>query len=300
MDSITITFSSDLAPVGYVRAMNGLTNMNIDEIILGCNEEMSKRGEYFAQSCILHGYMKTVVFLYEPETIDLLQLNDIMFDKETPLTIQFSAILCRAHMNYQICDCALNTLATELPDNGLVYIVKSGMLTKQRVISSVERYKGLRRCCLLLPNFYEAHAEKAFVHASFRVKALKELTLRFPNELDARLKLAQLYLIKNNKREVENVLNEAQRDFPDESDKIDVFRGYLGARSIVELFSNLIKGNPEYFIGYKGLFYYHWLRTGQLDKALEVATMALQKCMDQDFNQRMFELRQTLIGYFLG
>lgn len=132
------------------------------------------------------------------------------------------------------------------------------------------------------------------------MKALKELTLRFPNELDARLKMAQLYLIKNNKREVENVLNEAQRDFPDESDKIDVFHGYLGARSFVELFSNLIEGNPEYFITYEGLFYYHWLHTGQLDKALEVATMALQKCMDQDFNQSMFELRQTLIGYFLG
>lgn len=110
--------------------------MNIDEIILGCNEEMSKLGEYFAQSCILHGYMKTVVFLYEPKTIDLMQLNDIVLDKETPPKIQFSAILCRAQMNDQTCDCSLNTLATELPDNGLVYIVKSGMLTKQTLKKS--------------------------------------------------------------------------------------------------------------------------------------------------------------------
>lgn len=319
LDSITVSFPGDLPPVGYVRAMKGLVDMNISEIILGCTEVVSKRDEYFAQACILLGFVDAVVLLFRPEIdakVDLNRLSDLIFDTELPKPIELSTQLCYAQIhnqmgNFFVANRVLDKLATEYPNNGLIFVVKSGILTNDRDISMPDRCDSLRRCCALLPNFYEVHAEKALLEFPYNpieqnkftaslkknhLKALKDLSSRFPRELEPRLKLAYIYLQEQSGKAV-NVLNALERDFPDELDGMSCLRGLMniGQPIAVEYFNKAIKVDPDDYMAYHGLCAYYGTHTRQLDKAMEVATLGLGQCMDEDFNVRMFQLRQRHI-----
>lgn len=285
-------------------------------IMSGCKEEIFKRGEYLAQSYILLGYMHTVVFPYTPtmdKHRDLEELEYIITNVNTSKEIKFSARLCRANVYNSMtflwkASSVLNELETEYSDNGLIYVIKSGMLTYQTFHLIPDRYKSLCRCCDLLPNFYEAHYMKIdlewkdnqgrnnlFADSQFESQ-LKELIVRFPKLLSPRLVLFAIYCSEERVTDASDLLMVVERDFPDETKKLDRFRACLQPLSptVVELFKNAINHKCDDHLAYLGLFL-HFVYKGQMANALEVANKALIECMDEQLNLNMFKSRQNIL-----
>lgn len=296
--------------------MKGLSDMDENEIMSGCKEEIFKRGEYLAQSYILLGYMHTVVFSYTPtmdKHRDLEELEYIITNVNTSKEIKFSARLCRANVYDSMtflwqASSILNELETEYPDNALIYVIKSGMLTSQTFDFSPDRYKSVCRCCDLLPSFYAAQYLKIdiewkdnqgrnnlFANSQFESQ-LKEQVVRFPKLLSPRLILFALYCIEERVTNASDLLMLAERDFPDETEKLDRFRACLQPLSptVVELYKNAINHKCDDHSAYLGLFM-HFVYKEQLANALEVANKALTECMDEELYLDMFKLRQETL-----
>lgn len=313
--SITIKFASDLPNKGYIRAMKGLIDMNDREIMIGCNEEMANRGEYFDQSCILRAYMNVVVYPSSSEIDryrDLEQLNSIISRNESSMEVKFGAKLCRANIfihggRLSEANRFLDEVEADYPNNGLVYIIKCGALTMKSV-GYPQLYDNLCRCCALLPNFFEVHFQKALAEFNLEqndinladkrlVTQLKELILKFPKELTPRLVLGSKYLDENQIGKAKELIKKADRDFPDKTN-IDCLRGRLNPMhpASVEYLKHAIRVNTEDDAAHQCLFNYYVLKSHEYAKALEVANRAMTNCLEDDINAEMFRSRQTLLS----
>lgn len=309
LESIIIPFPSDLPNIGYARAMRGLVEMNDAEILKGCNEEASAIGEYFEQSCILRAYINTLVYPLTNETdryIDAEQLSYIISNAQFSPDITFSAKLCRAQIHMKLCnfteaDRALDELESEYPDNGLIYIVRCGILT-MHTIEYPKLFERLCRCCALLPDYCEAHFQKIMFEFRDDVPLLevhlKHLIVKFPQELAPRKKLIHIYITQNEIKKAEILVNNVDRYIPDESNQLDYMRGHLEPMSLssVESLKSAIRGHAMDGLAHQGLFNYYVFRSREYGKALEVANMAVTFNLEPGPRAEMFNARQALIA----
>lgn len=317
LEPITVHFPSDHPNNGYARAMQGLNDLKDTEIMIGCEEEVSARGKFDAHSNILLAFMNAIVFpltTLKTKLVDLEQMSSIVSRQDTPAEILFGAKLCIANIyntvgKFEGANRILDSLETDYPDNGLIYLIKCGTLTSQS-ITFRELYDSLCRCCVLLPNFYEVHFQRViadFQHdrgnirlADSRIKKqLKVLIAQFPKELTPRLVLAHKYLVERQFRKAEKLIKGAEKDFTDpvELDKLSCMRGRLNPMhpSSVEYFKCAIKINTEDGPAHQGLFNYYVLKSHEYAKALEVANRAMLHCLETSIYKEMFMSRQTLL-----
>lgn len=60
-DPISVPIPANQPLTGYIRAMAGIRDSNVDEIMAGCEEEIDSLGMHLVRSYILKAYMDAVV-----------------------------------------------------------------------------------------------------------------------------------------------------------------------------------------------------------------------------------------------
>ncbi|XP_037036051.1 mitochondrial import receptor subunit TOM70-like [Bradysia coprophila] len=175
LDLISVPIPNNETHIGYIKAMAGLKELNIDKIMAGCIEEEAMKGNHLAQSFILRAYMNTVAKTSPSNTKreypkDLRRMNELILDENTSENIKFNALLCRANMynrkgDFEEASAELKPLEKKYKNNPLVYIIKSGALL-QLSQSNPKFLKELNNCCTLLPNVYELHLQLTLAEIS--------------------------------------------------------------------------------------------------------------------------------------
>lgn len=311
LDSMIIPISSDSPNDGYVRAMRGLISHDSKEIFEGCKEEHLQQGQYYQQSCILSAYITTSVIsipsIVEKETpIALKRLNEIICSKLTTPGIKQSARLCRANIyiklsEFELADDDLNQLETVNFDIALLYVIKSGLLNEMP-LTHPKLHESLYRCSLLMPRFYDAQLQMAIVESGHDdiqlIEHLKVLLETFPDELTTYYRLSQKYIARNQMKEAEEILSDAERNFSRRSNELWCMRGSVDPMHpfSVEYFRQALKWNAGDEYAYQQLFHYYSLKSLEYAKALEVANRALTYSTRKEHIQLMFNYRQNLLS----
>lgn len=217
--------------VGYIKAMVGLNESNVEKIMAGCKEEESMKGKYLAESYILRAYMNTVA-LSSPTNLDreypkdLRRMNELIWDEKTPEKIKFNALLCRANMynrqqKYNDAESELNAIEKKYNrNNSMVYIIKSGALMTL-AHSKPEFLPALTKCCSLMPDVLELHMQLALAELadppnpllviSNPLYKLEEIVTRFPNEIDPIVCLAGIYAKLNLPQKATKILRKIEK-----------------------------------------------------------------------------------------
>lgn len=306
-DPICVPIPENGPPTGYIQAMMGVKELNVDKIMTGCKDEEASKGPYLAQSYIIRAYINSMV-IASPSNFtlecsnDMRRLHGIILDEKTPENIKFHARLCHANVNFrrlkfEDANRDLELLEKKYPNNALLYVIKSGALL-QLPFSHNEFFEPLKRCCLLLPNVAELHFQKALAAPPCRrVAQLNELIKQFPNELGPRLCLAGIYAKLNLTHKAKKILTKAEQDFPNCLEELSSVYGMLKPThsSCVEYFKRALKYNKDDPASFKGLFDYFGSTTFEYAKAIEVATKALQSFLQAFDFQEMFESRHALL-----
>lgn len=313
---ITVPIPDDEPPVGYLKAMVGLEELNVDKIMAGCKEEEDRKGPHLAESFIVRAYMNTVA-ITSPSNLDrefpkdLRRMNELIWDVSSAENIKFNALLCRANMynrqhNFLEANRDLKTLEEEHPNNPLVYIIKSGSLM-QFPQSKQQFMDALNKCCSLLPNVYELHLQQAMaevltsknssLRTAERMTKLKELINRFPKEIEPRMCLAGIYAKMNETYKAKEILKKCKKDFPDRTNELSSVYGMLNSTKpcCVTYFRRSLKFNKDDPGALEGLLEYFFTTTYEYAKAIEVATKALYSFLQPEDFQLMFEHRQALL-----
>lgn len=313
LDPISVPIPENHSVAGYIRAMAGVKELNLNEIMAGCEEEKTSKGKYLAQSYILKSYMNSVVIqstLTEEWHRDMQRMNAIISTATTPENIKHQAKLCRANLynskgQFDEANRDLKSLEKQYANSGSFHVIKSGALF-QFALNNKNFCKSLAQCCLFLPNFYEIQFQKMYaealhmndsiLRASFMVSALKSLVKRFPSKLPPRLLLITLY-IDLDINQATNILNQTRKDFPDRLDEFISFYGKLKPSHpiCVKYFKRALSANMDDPDSFSGLLTYFSTTSYEYAKAIEVSTKALSLFLKKDDFQEMFEHRQNLL-----
>ncbi|XP_037033876.1 mitochondrial import receptor subunit TOM70-like [Bradysia coprophila] len=316
LEPLTVPIPNNQPRVGYIKAMVGLKEQNVDKIIAGCTEEETTKGTYLAESFILRAYMNAVA-ISSPSNIsreyrkDLQRLNELIRNEKTPENIKFNALLCRANMynrqqNFKDAQSELNALDKKHKNNRLVYIIKSGALM-MLAHGKPEYLPMLSKCCLLNPNVFDLHMQLALSELANPAKAMSPMTnpfarfeqliARFPNELEPRLCLAGMYAKLNDSQKAKKILRKAEKDFPNRKIEMSSVNGMLRPThsSCVAYFKRSLEINKDDPSSLKGLLDYYNSTTHEYGKAIEVCTRALGSFLQVTDFQTIFELRHALL-----
>lgn len=315
LDPISVPNPGNQPVTGFLRSMKGINEVNLDEIMAGCEEEKSSDGQYLAQSYILKAYMNSVViqspsYLQTDWQQDMQHMNEIISAAKYTENLKHQAILCRANLYnsvglFQVADCDLNSLEKQYTNNGLFHVIKSGALF-QFALSNRNFLEPLVKCSRLLPNIYELQFQTIRAQTNYIVDpiastahmlaSLEHLTKRFPAELAPRILLIALY-IELDIRKATNILKQARKDFPNRLDELSSMDGLLNSNnpSCVKYFKRALRANKEDLNSFQGLLDYFSLSTYEYAKAIEVSTAALLNFLREDDFKSMFEHRQLLL-----
>lgn len=157
-DGICIPIPNNQPASGYIQAMIGLQEYDVDKIIAGCKEEEAIKGNYLAHSYILRAYTNAVINssptnFGQEYSNDIRRLNRIILDEECPENIKFHARLCRANLymrksKFKDADRDFDVLEEKHHNNALVYVIKSGAMM-QLSLHKKEFIEPLKICCSL-------------------------------------------------------------------------------------------------------------------------------------------------------
>lgn len=303
-------------PIGYIKAMVGLKEFNVDKIMAGCKEEEAMKGDYLAYSFIVRAYMNTVAItspsnLRREYPIDMRRINELIRDEKTPENIKFNALLCRANMyhrqfKFKEANSDLKSLEENYKNNPLVYLIKSGALM-QFAQNKPEFMEPLKKCCALLPNLYELHmqramaevmrSESAIIRTATRITKFEQLINRFPNEIEPRVCLAGIYAKLGETQKAKKLLKRAERELPNHPNELCVVYGMLKPKhsSCVAYFKRALEFNKDDPGALKLLLDYFDSTTFEYSKAIEVSTKALYSFLQVFDFQEIFKHRQALL-----
>lgn len=316
LDLICVPIPKNQPHIGYIKAMVGMNQFDLDKIMAGCKEEEAMNGKYLAQSFIVRAYMNTVavksVSKFSREyPKDLRRMNMLIWDEQTPEDIKFNALLCRANMynrrgNFKDASTELKSLEEKCKNNTLVYIVKSGALMQLS-----QRYpefsEALHKCCTLLPNVYELQMQQVMTEVAtlknplLRIGAqltkFDQLINRFPNEIEPRMCLAGLYAKMNETQRAKKILMKSERDLPNHKNELNSVYGMLKPThsSCVAYFKRSLSFKKDDPNALTGLYEYFYSTTFEYAKAIEVSNKALYTYQQAADFQKMFECRQALL-----
>lgn len=313
LEPLTIPIPNNQPHVGYIKAMVGLKEKNVNKIMDGCKEEEAMKGSYLAESFILRAYMNTVA-ISSPTNLnrecpkDLRRMNELIWDTKTPDHIKFNALLCRANIynrqqNFKDAESELNALEKKHKDNALVYIIKSGALM-MFAHGKPEYLPILSKCCALLPNVFDLHMQLVLsemaspsINLQSKLNMLKQLMTRFPNELEPRICLAGIYAKLNDSAKATKILRKAEKDFPHRTGEMSSVNGMLRPThsSCVAYFKRSLEINKDDPSSLKGLLDYYSSTTYEYGKAIEVCTRSLNSYLQANDFQEMFEQRHSLL-----
>lgn len=300
---------------GYIRAMAGIKELNIPEIMAGCDEEIASNGEYLAQSYILKAYMNSVV-IQSPTTLtddlrhDMQHMNDIISDATLPEAVTHQAKLCRANLHNRKGEFAeanrdLQSLKEQYGNTGLFHVIKSSALF-QYALKNEDFIDSLATCSEFLPNVYELQFQVVYAKSNsivdqlasttFMMCSLEELIKRFPLELTPRLLLIGFY-IELDVNKASGLLEQARQDFPNRLEEMTSLYGLLKPKqpSCVDYFRRAIRAHKDDPNSFEGLLNYFGSTTYEYAKAVEVSTKALFNFLKEDDFKDMFEHRQQLL-----
>lgn len=301
---------------GFMRAMAGINDLNKDEIMAGCDEEISSKGKFLAQSYILMTYMKSVV-IQSPKTIDedvrqgIQRMNAIILDATIPEKIKHQAIFCRANLynrRYEFFEACrdLDSLEDQYGSTGLFHVIKSCALY-QMALENEDFHESLEKCAEVLPDLYEIHFQAMYAKAKaiqnsskkffFMISSLERLIKRFPLELPPRMFLITLYIEMDDTRTATRLLEQTKKDFPERLEDFISLYGRLRPKnpSCVDHFKRGIRAHKDDPNSFTGLLEYFSSTSHEYAKAIEVSTKALASFLKIDDFQEMFEHRQQLI-----
>lgn len=301
--------------IGYIRAMAGIKELNVPEIMAGCDEEIATMGKYSAKSHILKAYMNSVV-IQSPITLaddlqqDTQRMNDIISDAASPETVKHQAKLCRATLytrkgQFGAANLDLNSLENRYGNTGLFHVIKSGAIF-QFALKNEDFIESLVNCSECLPNVYELQFQVAYAKsnhisdpvesATFMMRSLENLIKRFPSELSPRILLVHLCIDLDVNR-ANRILKQARQDFPDRLEEMISLDGRLKPRhpSCVSYFKRAIRAHKDDPNSFEGLLNYFDSTTYEYGKAIEVSTKALSNFLKEDDFKEMFEHRQQLL-----
>lgn len=172
---IIVPIPNNQPHTGYIKAMVGLNEFDLDKIMAGCNEEEAANGKYLAESFIVRAYMNTVVItssriLNREYPKELRRMNELISNEKSSENIKFNAMLCRANMynlQYQFKDANrdLKVLEEKQKNSAQVYIIKSGALI-QLSQQHPEFMEALSKCCKLLPNIFELQMQQVLAEVA--------------------------------------------------------------------------------------------------------------------------------------
>lgn len=315
IDPISVPIPKNQPITGYFRAMKGFNELKLNDIMTGCEEEVSANGKYLAQSYILMAYMKVVVIASESAhpkewLEDIQNMNDVISDTATPERLKFHAKLCRANLYNRsgLFDEAiqeLKPLEDQYANNGLLHVIKCGALF-QLAFKNKYFYQELKKCCQLLPNVYELQFQLLYAESkhlndpdqsiALLTTGLDLLIKRFPKELAPRILKISLYTDME-KNKALAILKKAKRDFPDRLDEMSSLNGLLNPThsSCVKYFKQSLKFHKDDPNALNGLLDYFGSTTYEYAKAIEVSTKALFIFLQKDDFKDMFEYRINLL-----
>lgn len=313
-DPITVPIPTENKSLtGYVRAMAGVKELNIDEIMAGCEEEIMSNGIYIPQSYILKAYMNSVV-IRSPSTLkewpqDMKHMDAIV-SSSTNENLKHQAKLCRANLynsrgQYRDADLDLKSLEKQYGSTGHFHVIKSGAVF-QFALNNVNFLEPLVECARLLPGVYELQFQVVYAKSKsmtdpdssimFMIYSLEKLIQRFPSELSPRMLLISLY----NELDITkatNVLKQVRKDLPNRLNEMISMYGLLKPKhpSCVNYFKQSLRANKDDPNSYTGLINYFVSSTHEYGKAIEVCTKALSNFQQKDDFQEIFERRQHLL-----
>lgn len=315
IDPISVQIPSNQPLTGYIRAMAGINEVNLDEIMTGCEEENTSKGKYLARSYILKAYMNSVViqspsYLKQDWHQDMQRMNEIISAAKIAENIKHQAKLCRASLynrrgQFQDANCDLKSLEKQYTNDGLFHVIKSGALF-QFALSNRNFLEPLVKCSRLLPNVYEIQFQTIRAKTNYitnpvtstahMLASLEHLSKRFPTELAPRILSIALY-IELDTSKATSILEQATKDFPDRFDELISMYGLLNPNhpSCVTYFKRALRTNKEDLNSFQGLLDYFTSSTYEYAKAIEVSSAALLNFLQEDDFKSMFEHRQLLL-----
>lgn len=329
LDDILKPVSNNSTEKGYYRAIKGLMESNESEVLAGCAEEMSEKGQYRIECQMIFVYVSNL-YTINRDTFEYIM--DLIEDRNLPLKLIKNAWLCFAYFSMAMC---INYIFTGVADKAednyknafkilsdmeehnafekhKIYVIKSGVL---QGFTSTNAHKSLsccaaaqirhslEICCKLMPNFYHAHKqcyyeENHSVWPCMSHKKLKQLCDRFPHGIAIRstyiIELALEY----------DQLDEAKRELialraanPDRIDETWWVEGVLndGKPESVNIFKRAIAAQPFDGMGYVKLADYFESVTHEYAKALEVLNKGLKDNYNRGKFREMFKARQDLL-----
>lgn len=314
--SVLIPENPENRPVtGYIRAMVGIKELNIPETMSGCDEEISSKGKYLAESYILKAYMDSVV-LQTPTTViedseqAMERMNDIILDETVPEKVKHQAKFCRVNLynrkrEFEAADCDLQSLKDEYGNTGLFHVIESSTLFLF-ALHDEDFFESLVECANALPNVYElqfqvVYAKSNYIRdplasATFMLRSLENLIERFPMELAPRILFVGL-CVELDVGKAARVLQQARNNFPDRLEEMISLYGLLKpkAPSCVDYYKRAIRAHKDDPNSFEGLLNYFESTTFEYAKAIEVSTKALSNFLKKDDFKEMFERRQCLL-----
>ncbi|KAG4077531.1 hypothetical protein HA402_002958 [Bradysia odoriphaga] len=300
---------------GFIRAMVGIKNLNIPEIMAGCDEEIVSKGKYLAQSYILQAYMSSVV-IQSPATVnddlqrDMQRMNDIISDVTIPETVKDQAKFCRANLNnrngrFIEADRDLKSLEDQYGNTGLFNVIKSCALF-QFALRDESFFKSLEKCAKILPDVYELqfqliraksnYISDELASLAFMMRSLENLIKRFPLELTPKILLIGFY-IELDVNKASRMLRQVRKDFPNRLGEMISLYGQLQPThpSCVGYYKQAIRAHKDDPNSFEGLLEYFDTTTFEYAKAIEVCTKAMFNFLKKDDFKIMFERRQQLL-----
>lgn len=316
-DAIMVSIPSDESLItGYRRAMVGLKELNVDEIMAGCKEEITSKGTYLAQSFILDAYVTSMIiqdpFARETSLFEAMQrMNSIISDANIPDKIKHQAKFCRANLYMRIrqfseANCDLKSLESLYGETGLFHVIKSCAIYTF-ALNDERFYEPLLKCAAILPDVFDIHlkvlqATLLTIHDStasrnFLVSSLEGLVMRFPTKLTPRMLLIHCYFDLTETSKATKMLREARKDFPDRTEEMIGLYGLLKPKhpSCVNFFRRAIRERHEDVHSFTGLLKYFASTTHEYAKAIEVSTKAMYNFLDEEDFEKMFKHRQHLL-----
>lgn len=331
LDDILVPIGNKSTTKGYLRAMKGLKEFQLEEVRAGCREEISSKGQYLIEGRILLAYMDSHSGISENDSKELhaLMHNSKLTQKQT---INVKLAIGNFSMDMFICQVQLQQYALAkkthrfmrnivdplerfLKDKHKIYLIKGGVFHRDLyqnadIISKCSDWSDnqylddLRKCCDLMPSFYVPHLKLAMVEYTLNPNSaqnrnrLLRLREKFPNEsLILTITIPLLYNKSQLKRAGQD-LDEFRRFNPKKIKETWYLEAVLSKwhPSSVKLIKRAIIYQPFVLGPYHLLFLHFQDTTHEYGKALEVLNECLDRIDNTNDFAKAFQMRQHLLS----
>lgn len=334
LDGILIPIVEHSPTVGYLRAMKGVNELNTEDILIGCNTEISTNGKYWVESHILLEYlcnMSTITYSVLKNR-NLEQINEILRNHTVSDHLKDHIRLAKAnslmekcfHTDlhnhgdarkwYQLANNTLNEINEQFCDKQKIHIIKSGVLIKCAMANLFQPKPSIRNdclaslitCCEMLPNFSEIHVRRFFIEfdldlindAYTLLLRITDLIERFPHEFKTHVLLIKVLIEEFQEMDAAHRhLTKFRRENPDQiNDTWEIeARINTGKPSSVEFLKRAINHMPQSYNNYIQLADYYASITHEYGKALEVLNQAMDNIFSNHTFSKIFVMRQLLL-----